>query len=78
MRFDHTAYALCSCDEWLAFRGMVLAEQTKPGNANESLMLIVGREMNSDRILFGPLPFAVQFCGLHPELISHLSGLRVI
>ena len=45
-RFLHTANASCSYNEWLAFRGMVFAEQTKPSNANEALMLPVDREMN--------------------------------
>ena len=57
---------------------MVITEQTKPGNANEALMLTADREMNSDRTQFGSLPFALQFCGLYPDHISHLSGLRVI
>ena len=77
MGFRHTANASCSYYEWLVFRGTVIAEQTKPGNDNEVLMLPVDREMNSDRILFGSLPFALQFFGLHPDHISHFSGLTV-
>ena len=78
MRFRHTANGSYSYDEWMAFRGIVLADQTKPGNANEALMLPVDRGMSSDHILFGSFPFTLHFSGLHPDHISHLPDLRVI
>ena len=78
MRFHYTATASCSYDQCIAFRVLEIAEKSKPGNEIEAFMLPEDRKMNSDRVLFGSLAYAVQFCGFQSEYISHLSRIWMI
>ena len=55
-----------------------MAGKSKIGNENEAFTLPVDHEMNSNRVLFGFLSHALQFCGLKSENISHLSRIRMI
>ena len=75
--FRHTATEKCKYEEWLGFRSLVTADLTTSTFRNEASLKPVDKEMNSDRVLFGSYAFALHFCGLRPDQLSHLRGLKM-